>query len=322
MAEALKQAKSIVLTTHVRPDGDALGSTAALWRAAAGAGKRARVVLLDAIPQRYGYLLADAAPAPAEQFDDLAERADLIVVVDTCAFGQLGPIDSALRARRAKVAVIDHHATADTVGARIWQDTSAAAAGVMIAELLDDLGWRIDANMAEALLAAIAMDTGWFRHANTDARALSAAARLVAAGVEPDRLYARLYQADRPQRLALLAAALRSLELSCNGRLAIISLTAEDFARTGARADETEDVVNEGLRIATVEVSAILIPTSDMGTRISLRSRGAVDVAAIAASFGGGGHVRAAGFKDRGDPRDAKRRLVAACADALARAAC
>ena len=306
------------MTTHLRLDGDAVGSAAAVHRAAKAQGKESRVVLLDALPRRYAFLLGDDPPAGADQFPELAGWADCVLVVDTCAFRQLEPVAEELKAVREKVAVIDHHATADDVGAVAWRDTSASSAGVMVAELLARLDWTVDAQTAEALAAAMLTDTGWLRYSNTDGRTLKTLARLLSAGVKADVLYRKIYQSDRPERLALLAAALASLELHAGGRLAVMGLRAEDLEAAGATHDETENFVSEPMRLADVEISVILIAMPSGQTRVSLRSRGAVDVAALAKRFGGGGHAAAAGFTDEEAIPAAKARLIASCEEALA----
>jgi phosphoesterase RecJ-like protein len=317
VARALAGSSPLLVTTHARPDGDALGSMLALHLAAAGAGKESTMLLTDAVPARYAFLFERHRPVPAGRFAELADRAQRVVVLDTCAAAQLGPIAEPLRVRREKVVVIDHHATADDIAAVVWRDESAAAAGVMLLELLEHLSWPVEAEAAEALMTAIGTDTGWLRYPNTDARALAAMGKLARAGARPNALYARIYQGDRPQRVRLLAAALSSLQLHADGRLAVMTLSREDFARTGARPDETENIVSEPMRIAAVEVSGILIAQADGHTRVSLRSRGSVDVAAIARGFGGGGHAQAAGYRDDGQVPAAAERLLAACTEAL-----
>ena len=313
---ALREAGRIVVTTHGRMDGDAMGAAAAFCRSARAAGKDCRIVLLDPAPAKYAFLIEGLSPAGADEFAALAAEADRVVVLDTCALAQLEPIADQLQAVRDKVIVIDHHLTGDDVGAIVWRDTSAAAAGLMLAELLAELDWPVDAAAAEALAAAILTDTGWLRHSNTDARSLRAMADLVATGVEPNTLYEKLYQTDRPERLALLARALGSLALHADGRLAVMQLSAEDFVATGAGQDETEDFVNEPLRIAGVEVSVFLVASEGV-TRVSLRSRRFVDVAALAKTFGGGGHARAAGLKSQDPIAALAPRLIAAVAQAL-----
>ncbi|MFB3893788.1 MAG: bifunctional oligoribonuclease/PAP phosphatase NrnA [Phycisphaerae bacterium] len=311
IVERLGRAKSILAVTHARPDGDGLGSIAALARAARAAGKRAAVLVPDKVPQRYAFLFGDDAPAPVGRFTALADEADAVVIVDTCSLSQLDDIAPHLEAFRAKTAVIDHHATRDDIGAARWTDTSAAAAGVMVLELLRTLKWPLDAACVEALATAVTTDTGWLRFSNTDSRCLRAMADLVDAGLTPDKLYARIFQTDRPERIRLMQRMLASLELHRGGRLAVMAIRRADFAASGAFQDETENLVNEALRIGSVEASVLLVET-DGPLRASLRSRETIDVAAVAAQFGGGGHARAAGVRVSEGLDAFKVRLIAA----------
>jgi len=316
----ISAAARLLVVTHARPDGDALGSLAALCGAARAAGKQTATLVPGDVPERYDFLLAGDRPAPAERFAELANWADAVIIVDTCALAQLDGLDDQLAAAREKIVVIDHHATTDDIGALRWLDTSAAAAGVMVGELLDALGWPVDLKTAEALMTAMTTDTGWFHYSNTDGRCLRAAARLFDAGVEGDKLYRRLFQADRPERMMLLSRALVSLELPAAGSIATMKLRLADFAETGARQDETENIVNEPMRMGRVKVSMLLVQTPDDGgrcVRVSLRSRGGVDVAAIARRFGGGGHVRAAGLRADEDIDTLAAKLVEACQAAM-----
>ena len=319
IADRLRNAKSLLIVSHGRPDGDALGSMAALADSARAAGKDTSMFVPDSQPPKYDFLFDKPPCTDQAQFAALADQSDLIVIVDTCAFAQLDGLADELRARRDAIVVVDHHATADDIGAVRWMDTSAAAAGVMVDELLEELGWPVGPEAAEALMTAIATDTGWMRFANTDGRCLRAAARLVDAGVRTDKLYRKLYQTERPERIKLMRYALGTLELHCDQRLAAMTVRKSDIEAAGARPDETENLVNEALRLATVE-TAILLVESDEHVRVSLRSRDAVDVAAVAKRFGGGGHRRAAGVRVSEDIDTLKDKLLAACRDELARA--
>ena len=316
LLDRLREAGRLLLLTHIHPDGDGLGSMAALASAARAAGKTVYLHLPEGAPQRYAALLGGEAPACADAAGDLADAADAIVVLDTSALSQLTASQPVLDGRRAKTLVVDHHLTGDAIADVAWVDTSASACGVMTLELIEALGWPIDTAAAEALAAAITSDTGWMRFENTDARTLRAMADLLARGVRPDRLYERLYLNDRPQRLALTARALQSIELHAGGRIGTMQLLRGDFAATDARPDETENVVNELLRIGSVEVAIMLIENTDT-IRVNLRSRGSVDVAAIARRFGGGGHARAAGLRSTEPVETLTRHLVEAAAEAV-----
>jgi len=317
VADRLAAAGSIVVVSHVRPDGDALGSAVALARAATAAGKSATVIVPADPPWRYAFLLDGVPTAAPGGLAELASSADCLAVVDTSSFRQLEDVQEPLRRWRDKVVVIDHHLTGDDVGAVPWTDPSAAAAGVMLSELISQLGWPIDARSAEALTAAILTDTGWLKFANTDARALETVARLVAGGASLNELYRRLFQTDRRQRLALKARALGSLELHCRSRLAVMSLRRADFTETGADQAETDGLVNEAMNLASVEIAVMLVETPET-VRASLRSKLDVDVARIAGLFGGGGHARAAGCSRAGTMADFSKELIAACAGQLA----
>jgi len=317
VARRLADSPRLLAVSHARPDGDGLGTMLALALSARAAGRRADMLLPDVLPPRYAFLFGDEPPAPAGPFEALADAAETVVVLDACAFAQLDGLADHLRRRRDKTVVIDHHATVEDVGAVQWIDTSAAATGVLVAELLERLGWPLPQRAAEALFIAITSDTGWFRFANTDPRCLRVAARLLEAPLRPDVLYMRMYQSDRPERLRLLGRLLDSLELHCGGRLAVMALRRGDFAATGALPSETENLVNEALRIGQVDSAVLLVEGADGQVRVSLRSRDAVDVAAVARLFGGGGHVRAAGLRLDEDIDRLKDRLIAAFAKVL-----
>jgi len=302
--------------THARPDGDGLGSIMALHRSATAASKDAQMLIPDGLPPQYTFLFPVDRPAGPGRFAALADRADAIVIVDTCAKAQLDGVAAEVTDRREKVVVIDHHQTADDMGDVQWIDTTAAASAVMVGELLAALTWPVDRQAAEALFIAAATDTGWLRFANTDARCLRAVADWVAAGARPDAIYRRIYQNERPARLKLLALVLGGLQLLADDRLAVMTVRGEDFATTGARPEETENLVNEAFRIDGVEMAAMLVENSE-GVRVSLRSREIVDVSAIAQRLGGGGHVRAAGVR-LAEPMDvAVDRIIRAGCEAL-----
>ncbi|MCJ7544425.1 MAG: DHHA1 domain-containing protein [Phycisphaerae bacterium] len=311
-------AQSLLVVTHARPDGDALGSMRALTLAARAAGKTAWMLMPDAVPTRYAFLFADETPAPAGRFAELAAKAEAVVILDTSVFGQLDGLDKAIPPVAEKLLVIDHHATPGELGGLLWNDPSAAACGVLMRELIEAMRWPQDAAVCEALWTAIVSDTGWFHYPNTDARSLHHAAALLEAGVQASALYDRLLRNDRPERLKLVARMLGSLEMHCGGLLAVMTIRKADFDASGTRPDETENLINEALRIGSVE-AVILLTELDGLCRVSLRSRTRLDVAQIAKSLGGGGHTRAAGVRISGSLEAVKPRVLAALTEALGR---
>ncbi|HNX27088.1 MAG TPA: bifunctional oligoribonuclease/PAP phosphatase NrnA [Phycisphaerae bacterium] len=296
ICDMLEAAESVLLITHVNPDGDALGSTGALYHSAILAGKKASLMLHDVPSEQYVPLLETVTTHLPDEFAAAAESADVIVIADTGSNVQLGTLAEKLLPFREKTVVIDHHATFDDIAAVRWTDTSAAAAGVMILEIIEILEWPMNETIANLLARAILTDTGWLRFSNTDGRCLRTMARLVDAGVRLDSLYRSIYQTDRPQKLRLLERTLASLELYADNQFAVMTLLRTDFEQTGARFDETENLVNEAMRIKTVEVAAIFIENTH-NIRASLRSRDFINVAEIAKNFGGGGHARSSGMK-------------------------
>lgn len=325
-AEHLLASDRIVVTTHAKPDGDAFGSVVAMTTALRRMGKQVRGVLAPPVPGSFDGLAGRSA---VELFDSATRftEAQFVVVVDTRAWSQVAVMRTRIEPLLTKTLVIDHHLNGDMAPAWQWVDGGAAACCELIAELIAEFerqagqaGVLFDATVAEALFVGIASDTGWFRFSNTTARTHRWAARLLERGVDQSRLYSELEQGERPQKLALLRRALDSVELVADGRIALMHLHASDFAETGARAEETERFVDVPQMVGSVEavVLAVEIGPSDPngaagahgvdgnggGVRLSFRSKArpdAMNVAELAARFGGGGHARAAGAKVAGE---------------------
>jgi phosphoesterase RecJ-like protein len=321
--DTLAACKRVLVTTHVRPDGDALGSAAALAMGLRHKGIHAEVLLLSHLPRKYAFVFhdnqiphhdADAGWPAALSLDAF----DALLVVDTGTWSQLpGLKDHALAFKKPKL-VVDHHLTQED-----WADVKlvvkdAAAAGEIVADLLARWDAPIDRPIAGALFVAIASDTGWFQFSNTRPKTMRLAAQLMEAGADTDRLYQLLYQNERKERVALQARALASMELLKDNRLAVIRIAKADFAATNANVPDTENLINLPLQIATVEVSILMTEPADFGpVRVSLRSKGQIDVAKFAEQFGGGGHARASGLKIDGDFQSAHDKVVAAMTAAM-----
>jgi phosphoesterase RecJ-like protein len=174
-------------------------------------------------------------------------------------------------------------------------DSDAAAAGLIVLDLIKYAGWPVTEKIAESLFVALATDTGWFQFSNTDSRVYRACAELIDTGIKPTQIYDHLYLNFSQERFKLMAEMLNKLELHLDGRYAVMQISQQDFERTGAAYSDTENLINECHRIDSVEVSALFIELKDGRIRCSLRSRGPLDVSKIAVKFGGGGHTMAAG---------------------------
>ena len=323
VVDQLANAKNVLITTHVRPDGDALGSTAALWLALRAKGVAAKVLLLSHLPTKYAFAYTDVG---VDYFDvekgfpaDFSLDAyDTFCSVDTGTWSQLPGLKERVLAFKGRKLVVDHHLTQEDWADHKWVDTKAAAAGEIVEELIELLDVPLDAAMAKSLFLAIVSDTGWLQFSNTTPNTLRRVAKLIEVGVDTDRIYQLIYQNERPERIALQTRAMQSLELKAGGKLAVMTIHKKDFADTRAGVPDTEAVINQPLQIRTVQMSIVLTEPPEGGPiRVSLRSKGQIDVAAFAQQFGGGGHARAAGCKLEGSLQTAHDRIVEAAERAL-----
>jgi nanoRNase/pAp phosphatase (c-di-AMP/oligoRNAs hydrolase) len=297
----IEQSRDILVTTHTRPDGDACGCMAALAAILRSMGKTVRLLLLSALPRWYAFVFREEVPVLGKdvQADDLMDGpcagVDLVILVDTDSCSQLPRFEEYLKQTDKPVLVFDHHVTSDHLGRVEIADATAAAAGLVLLDFLKFTRWPITKDAAEALFVAIATDTGWFQLGNTDGRVYRSCAELVDLGAVPTELYEKLYQNFSYPRFKLLIRMLDTLELHLDGRYASQHILLSDFALTGADYQDTENLVNECHRIGSVRVSALFVEQKDGRVRCSLRSRDALDVSIVAATFGGGGHKNAAG---------------------------
>jgi phosphoesterase RecJ-like protein len=305
----IENSQNVLVTTHTRPDGDACGCVAAIVEVLRGLGKTVRPLLLSPMPDWYRFLFEEKVPILGEdvQVEDLTSgrfgAIDLVIIVDTNSYDQLPRFEDYLKQSDKPVLVIDHHVASDRLGRVQITEESAAAAALVLLDFLKHTGWPISRKAAEGLFVAIATDTGWFHHRNTDGRALRRCADLTEMGVDSNDLYRKLYQSFSHPRFKLMVAVLNTVELHFDSRYASQYLRREDFERTGAAYRDTENLINECQRIGSVSVSALFVELRDGRIRCSLRSRpdaqrgdvDAVDVNEIAKKFGGGGHKMASG---------------------------
>ncbi|MCK4851379.1 MAG: bifunctional oligoribonuclease/PAP phosphatase NrnA, partial [Phycisphaerae bacterium] len=290
--DCLKKAQSVLISCHVRPDGDSLGSAAGMAQMLAGQGKSAEIILPSELPDRYAFLFEQEQPRVIEDDWRRAQLAgfDTVVIVDTSVRAQLEPQFEFLKSCNLPVLVIDHHLESENIGTVELLDRSASAVGLMVAELAEAWPVELSAAAAKALFTAIASDTGWFRFPNADSRTYHQAWRLLQAGVRPTEVYSSLYMRASVAKVRLMGRALDSLELFCEGRLACMSLLKEDFRQTQAVHAETEGLINESLRIGSVIAAVMLTEDENGSIRVNFRSKRQINVARIAERFGGGGH--------------------------------
>ncbi len=329
VASKLAAAKRVVVTTHARADADAIGSAAALARVLRQRGAHATAWLHEPAPPPYAFMVegegvavwSDTRDGPICDAGRLAlNNADLIVIVDTCARSQLGVVVEAIAASKAAKLAIDHHKTRDEIVDAWLIDVSAGACAQILTQIFDAASWAIDPTTAMLLFCGLTTDTGWFRFSNADAGAFATAARLIECGVKPNELYERLFLNESIPRARLIGAVMSSFRTEADGRLAVIRVTKEMLVACGATSAMTENLINEPQRVGRIMAAVMLVePESPGPIRISMRSKHDVDVAAIAAKWGGGGHARAAGVRIDGRIEDVERQLVAAMVEEIER---
>ncbi len=287
----------ILVTCHIRPDCDALGSQLAMAAILRALGKDVRIVNVQEVPPGFRFL------DPAAHIEQLGEdvpsnwidSVDLILVLDTSAWAQLGAMGDVIRQSKADKAVMDHHVGGDDLGAEWFKNTTAEATGRLVFEAAEHLGVEITAEMATALFTAIATDTGWFRFSSVTAGTYRLIGRLVDAGARPDAIFQSLYEQETLARLQLNGRVMGRVETELDGRLIYTWIERADFEAVGALASDSEDMINRTLTVVGTEVAVILVEQKSGGFKISFRSRTDVDCAELARQFGGGGHKKAAG---------------------------
>jgi phosphoesterase RecJ-like protein len=240
--------------------------------------------------------------------EQLADR-EVIIVLDTTAWIQLGKMADVIRRSKAIKVVLDHHVSGDDLGAELFKNTSAEATGRIVVEAADALGVPLTPEIAERAFAALATDTGWFRFASTSDDTYRLAGRLVEAGAKPDSLYKHLYEHDSLGRLKLIGRTLARATAEMDGRLISTWIERSDFEASGALPSDTEDIINMTLTVGGTEMAVILVEQASGQFKLSLRSRCDVDCSKLAEQFQGGGHKKAAGATLDG-PLDAARARV------------
>lgn len=318
LIDCLQTYRRFVLTTHIRPDCDAIGSELALADILTGRGAEVACINAFTVPPPLEFLdpekrllsLDDARSA------EYLRSAEILVVLDTTAWAQLGDMGPVIRDFPRKKIVIDHHLSGDDLGAELFKDTQAEATGRIIAELARRWGVSFTPRLALLLFAAVATDTGWFRFNSVRAETFHLAGDLAQAGVQPDVVYRQLFENERLGRFRLAGRAMARADTDLGGRLIYSYILSSDFAETGALSSDTEDIINSTLSVAGTQVAIMFIEHAPGQFKVSFRSRCDLDCCRLAGEFGGGGHKSAAGATLHGTLEEVKARVL----DAVRRA--
>ncbi len=297
LKKVIDENDSFLITSHVRPDADALGSELGLRAILLALGKKVCIVNASAPPANLSFM---NPPGVILKLNDTVTKAnvpktDVVVIVDTSAWQQLGNMADVIQASSARRVVIDHHVSSDEMGAIDLKDVSAAATGELICEAAEAFGIEFDEDTANWLYAAIATDTGWFRFPSTTSRTMRISAALIDRGASPHYVFNLVHEQSSLSRVRLGGRVLGRTQSEADGRLVWVQVDAKDMSETGAVPSDTEGLVNQCLTVAGSEAAFIAVELQTSQIKFSLRCRYPHDVAALAEQFSGGGHKLASG---------------------------
>jgi len=291
-AKELEGAKRILLTCHLGPDGDALGSMVALAYLLRSQGKEVVLYNPDLVPRKLKWMPGVKSLVHRLQSQS---RFDLTVVVD-CGDRKLLGSSFPPEEVTGKMLVLDHHTACRPYGDLFYCDPSAASVGVIVARIAKILNWEIDEHVAVGLYVSLVSDTGSFRYSSTNSESLELAALLVQKGVTPWKITERLYERVPFAKYRLLASAFNAFELILDGKVCVCVMTKEMVKKSGVGWDQVEDVAGYTRTIDSVDCGVLITPARRGGTRVSMRSKAQlIDAGAVCKDLGGGGHPGAAG---------------------------
>ena len=313
IAAHLKPGLRVALTTHINADGDGCGSEAGLARLLAQRGLRCHIVNPTPWPDLFSYLLGDDVEDRSDAGVAALKDVDLLIVLDISDVKRLGALTDTVRKLGIPRLVIDHHIPSDDrAGDVVLADTTACATGELVYDLACELGYEITPAVAKALYTAILTDTGGFRFSNTTPRCHAIAADLLAAGLDPEEMYQRVYASAPVGRLRLLAEVLQTLGVDEGKGLTWLSMNAGALEQHNVRQEDLDGIVEHARSIAGTRMAVFFRDLGHGKVKASFRSTGGVDVNAFARAFGGGGHARASGALIAGTLDDVRERVLAA----------
>jgi len=303
---AISQGEKFLITAHVRLDGDALGSELALYLMLKDLGKEAVICNQDATPQHYRFL--PAAERIIHGVDHI-EKYDVAFILDCSELDRVGKISGDIV--RVKTLInIDHHVSNGGFCKLRLLDPKASSTGELLYRLMRKMHVKMTKNICTNLYAAILTDTGGFRYSSTHQETLRAAGDLVEGGADPQWISENIYESDPPAKLKLLARVLETLTMDMETKTASLLVTQKHLQDTGATMEQTDGFIDIPRTVKGIDIAMLYTQTEGNHFKLSLRSKGKVNVEKIARKFGGGGHVNAAACRIDGDIDEIKRRVL------------
>jgi phosphoesterase RecJ-like protein len=306
--EAINKGRSFFITAHVRLDGDALGSELALYLMLHDLGKKAVIYNQESTPAHYRFL--PAAQKIVHEPGDI-EQYDVAFILDCGELERVG--DQAEKIGRIKKLInIDHHIS----NSGFWEirmlDAEASSTGEMLFRLMQEMHIKMTKDICTNLYATILTDTGGFRYSNTRQGALWAAGKLVENGADPQWISENIYESDPPAKLKLLAKTMKTLSLDLERRICSLVVTRQALQETGASVEHTDGFVDIPRAVKGIDISMLYTQLDKDHFKLSLRSKGKVNVEQIAKKFGGGGHINAAACRIEGNIEAVKQQVLEA----------
>src|SRR5256885_311472 len=318
-AAVLVPGRRVALTTHVNADGDGVGSEVALWHLLTARGLRTAIANPTPIPERFHFLVPNGADHSERAAREI-ESADVVVVLDISDVSRLGDLARAIT-HSHPVACIDPQLSGGSLpggGPRLVAPDAAATAELVF-DFASALEWPLSPDAARALYVGILTDTGAFRFANTTPRALRVAGALLERGVDPESIYASVYASAPEGRVRLMTEVLATLVVEPGHGLAWVTVPPDALRRHGATADDLDGIVEYPRSIAGVRLALLFRQLANGNVKVSFRSLGDVDVAGLAAAFGGGRGPQGAGARPAGAAGEVQGRVLAAAREYLGR---
>jgi phosphoesterase RecJ-like protein len=312
LAREFRAGRSVAISTHINSDGDGCGSETALARLLEARGMDVKIVNPTPWPETFRFLLGTDVNDASDEGPAALKGIDLLVVVDIADVKRLGSLAETVRGLDIPKIVIDHHIPSDEPPSQnMLADITACATGELIFDLALTLGYEITPEIATGLYVAVLTDTGGFRFSNTSARCLAVAGQLLAAGVEPEEMYRRLYASLPIGRLHLLRDALATLEVDPAYGISWISVAAGAAEEYGLKSEDLEGIAEHPRSVGGTRLAVFFRDLGHGKIKVSFRSTGSVNVNDFAKKFGGGGHARAAGALIPGTLEEVRHNVIA-----------
>jgi phosphoesterase RecJ-like protein len=308
----LGRTDKFIITAHETPDGDAIGSECAMYRALLKMGKTVIVLNADPTPKKFAFLDADKVVRVLEDSRQLPEDVEryALLMLDTNDIHNIGQVSTLVLPKVHEHYIIDHHERDEDILSGNYIQKSASSTAEILYQLFREMDIEIDFDIAQALYTAIVYDTGSFIYPKTTSLTFEIARDLVSKGVEPNKVYTYLYESNSISALILQSKVLAGLELVYDSHVAILTLRRQMIVDSGAIYEEADQLINIPLRSEDIRVSVFFKENTDGLIRCSMRSKGNINVAEIAQSFGGGGHRTAAGFKCKDSIEATKKNIL------------